>query len=274
MWIPKLFKYSTVLFAAQNFQALDYFTQYDDSSSITTELSNFGLKSEYSWSSFLTQLNSLNNQSNSSKYKLIFLARHGEGWHNVLDKRSDWDYISRFDTFENYTLFDADLTPKGEDQIEQVSEYWTKELKNDSPYPDLFYVSPLRRTLHTYHITWSQNDDGIIPIVDEDLRERYGIQTPEKRHTKDWIAHYCPTCVFENGFTEQDELWQPDVEETKQHVAERATAWLKTVFEKDEQIVSVTTHSGLIAQLLKVIGHPKHPLYPGQLIPVVVKADS
>lgn len=270
MYIPNLVKYST--FAASTFQALDYFTQYSNSSAATTQLPNFGLSSEWTWNSFLSNLTALNAESNDAKYKLIFLARHGQGWHNVLDSRLDWVVISTQDTYENYTLLDADLTSEGETQVKAVHDYWKKELALGAPYPETFYSSPLRRTLHTYNLTWQ--NDSIVPIVDENLRELYGIQTPQKRHNKTWIELYCPTCIFVDGFTEEDELWKSYALETISHIKERAENWLKLAFESDEQVVSVTSHSVFIYYLLKVIGHPSFSLDTAELIPVVVKATA
>lgn len=268
MLIPNLVKYST--FAASTFQALDYFTQYSNSSAVTTQLPNFGLSSNWTWDSFLTNLTALNEESTDSKYKLIFLARHGQGWHNVLSSRLDWVVISTQDTYENYTLIDADLTPEGITQVEAVHDYWQKELAKGAPYPEIFYSSPLRRTLHTYNVTWQ--NDSIVPIVDENLREMYGIQTPQKRHNRTWIELYCSTCVFVEDFTEEDELWKSYALETISHVKERAENWLKLAFESDEQVVSVTSHSVFIHYLLDVIGHPSFSLDTAELIPVVVKA--
>lgn len=273
MLIPNLVKYGTAVFAASKFKALDYFTQYDDADSVTTELSNFGLKSEYTWDGLLSNLSNLNSQSDA-KYKIIFLARHGEAWHNVLKSRDDYDEIATKDTFENYTLFDDDLTPEGETEVENTRDYWGKELKANEglPYPEIFYTSPLRRTLHTFHITWDNN--SIVPVVDENLRERYGLYKPYKRHNKTWIQDYCPTCTFTSGFTEDDELWEADKREKKKHVKKRTEKWLKTVFETDELVVSVTSHSGTIEQLLKAIDHPAHDLGTAQVLPVVIKATN
>lgn len=268
MYIPKLLKYS-LTFAAQDFQALDYFTQYSNSSSVTTDLPNFGLKSEHSWSSFLQDIQDLNDKSDDTRYKLIFLARHGEAWHNVLGSLPNWDEISRQDTYKNYTLFDDDLTPTGESQISKVHDYWINELNNGAPYPQVFYTSPLRRTLHTYHITWGVQNGSAIVV--ENLRERYGIETPEERHNKTWISDYCKDCEFEKGLAQDDELWKQDEQESKKHVRKRAKEWMQSLFARDEHIISVTSHSGTIKQILKVIGHPKHSLQPGELIPVVVK---
>lgn len=274
MLIPNLVKYSTAAFTASNYVALDYFTQYDNSSSVTTDLPNFGLKSEYTWDGLVADLTARNAASNDEKYKIIFFARHGEGWHNYLIARvDDWDEISRYDTYENYTLFDADLTPTGVQQAENVGKYWDKELAQADgvPYPDLFYVSPLRRTIHTFHATWPNVDT---PIIDEDLRERCTEQTPEERHNKTWIENYCPTCSFLPGFAEEDPLWTPTYMEKESHVRSRDRSWLNTVFERDELVISVTTHSGYIKEMLEVIDHPAHPLYPAQLIPVVIKATT
>ncbi|CCH43317.1 putative 2,3-bisphosphoglycerate-dependent phosphoglycerate mutase [Wickerhamomyces ciferrii] len=277
VYIPTLIKYATA-FTATSFTSKNYFKQYEDSSIITTEQDNFGLRTDKfpnGFNDLIKKLDSKNAEDPSKKRKLIFLARHGEGWHNVLgNELKDWNDISKHDTYENYTLFDADLTPKGESEIKDLHQYWVKQLNDGSvPYPETFYVSPLTRTIHTFNLTFQ--NESINALIDEDLRERYGEQTPEKRHNKTYIHEVLlPQGSFIEPFTEQDELWKPDEEESNKHVRERVTKWLTQLFEDDELVISVTSHGGTISQILKVIGHPKYSLKPGQLIPVVVKAKS
>lgn len=307
MYLPDLLKLSTLLSTFQQpifpesqaavdneytytYSSLNFFKQYQDNSSITIQLPNFGLLNQYSWNSLILKLNSLNNQSDFSKYKLFFIARHGESWHNVLNTLPNWYEISKNDTFENYTLFDDDLTPNGLKQIEKVNQYWLKNLKHGIddhdhvPWPDTFFVSPLRRTLHTFNITWSNlsqyNDinQSINPIVVESLRERYGISKPERRHMKKWIKSYCLNCKFFEPFTENDELWEFNSFEKNKHVEKRIKNWINDIFANEYNdfgnVISITSHSNTIKQFLKIVKHPKYKLDTGGIIPVVVRQDK
>jgi hypothetical protein len=41
-----------------------------------------------------------------------------------------------------------------------------------------------------------------------------GVHTCDERHNRTWIATHNPSWTFEEGFAEQDELWDADVRET------------------------------------------------------------
>lgn len=79
---------------------------------------------------------------------------------------------------------------------------------------------------------------------------------------------------MENGFSEQDELWNPNVRETDPQRAVRAKTFLDDIFNNDNStFVSLTTHSGMIQSLLEVTGHRKWQVSPGGLLPVFVRAE-
>jgi hypothetical protein len=50
---------------------------------------------------------------------------------------------------------DAKLTPLGIEQAQNVSKMWKEERANEMPLPDMFYMSPFRRALHTSMITFN-----------------------------------------------------------------------------------------------------------------------
>lgn len=263
----------TIASADWTFSPVDYFQQNADSSLVTTDLDNFGLDSSYTWDSLLAELEE--KSVDGTYYKLLFIQRHGEAWHNVVkDSVSDdeWDQIGIYNTYGNITLFDDDLTPTGVSQIESLSQKWQALIANGAPYPESHYTSPLQRTLHTHELTWGA---GQTAEVVENLRERYGVYTPYERHSKSWIASNYPIVTFEHGFTEADELWQADVREKKKHVTQRCVEFLNYLFSTDDSLtVSLTTHSKTITKLLGVIGIDNVDLEPGQMYPVVVKATG
>ena len=67
----------------------------------------------------------------------------------------------------------------------------------------------------------------------QNCRETHGESTCDKRKPKTYIASSFPRFVFEEGFTEFDELWDPTTRESTKQVAERARKVLDVIFQKD-----------------------------------------
>src|ERR1700712_3578929 len=70
------------------------------------------------WERFANYVRNLNSTApKGTTYKVIFLGRHGEGWHNVEEAQVGgklWDcYWSRLDGNGNITWNNAELTPLG-----------------------------------------------------------------------------------------------------------------------------------------------------------------
>ena len=72
--------------------------------------------------------------------------------------------------------------------------------------------------------------------------------------------------------TEDDELWSATERESDQDLDGRMKSLLDDVFELDgSTFVSLTTHSGAIRSLLRVLGHREFRLVTGGVIAVLVK---
>lgn len=260
-----------------------YFKQSDDITDDSTFsiTDDFGLKDGKSWNDVINQVQQMNLESHKSSYKLFFLARHGEGYHNVAQEyysSESWEcYWQEKDGNGTVTWFDAELTPTGQNQVKQLSQVWKKQISQyGAPLPQTFYASPLRRALETFDLTWSSIIDihQKRPTVKENARETYGIGTDSKRHDQSYIAQTFPFVEFEDGFSFNDTLWLPNLHESKQHRNYRANLLLNDIFQNDDStIVSITAHSGLISSILKVVGHRKWTLKTGQMIPVIVKGS-
>lgn len=252
---------------------------------------NFGLKHGTSWSQILDFIDTHNEENfhKGEAYKLMFLARHGEGFHNIapqnyshIDWRCFWQ-VRDGDGEVNW--YDAELTHNGVEQATLLSSAWSANLqdsKDPVPLPKSYYVSPLRRTCQTFHYTWASvteyftesNAEVFAPVVKELSRETYGIGTESKRHQKSYIHGRWPSFKFEEGFSEEDLRWEKDYHESKEHRNYRATLLLNDIFSNDAStVISLTSHSGLISSLLKVVDHRKFPLGTGQMIPVLIKAS-
>jgi hypothetical protein len=73
-----------------------FFVQADDNVNAAefNHLKDFGLKKE-SWAVLKNDLRQLQNAAPENvRYKLLFLARHGQGWHNLAEKKygtKEWE---------------------------------------------------------------------------------------------------------------------------------------------------------------------------------------
>lgn len=158
------------------FNLLDNF----DPNSDTLDAS-FGLKdtSADRWNKLIDTINQLNDSSEDHiAYKLIFIARHGEGVHNVAEAiygtpawNSYWSHLNGDDNLVWGP--DPALTALGETQALDVNATWKREQVAGIPLPSSFYSSPLQRATNTLQLTWGdvQLDKGILPLIMEDLRE-------------------------------------------------------------------------------------------------------
>ncbi|KAI3406976.2 hypothetical protein KGF56_000269 [Candida oxycetoniae] len=243
-----------------------YFEQSDPQVSVAQVKysQNFGLKTEFSWQDVLDQLD--------ANHKLFFLIRHGFGVHQCNTPSTDWTcYWETLDGYDGQVWADALLTQKGIDECTALS----KQIKSTSnfPFPNTHYSSPLRRTLQTWQYVWKDITNDA-PIIKEYARETYGIQTESKRHSKTYIHSNWPYATFEDGFTEDDKLWEANSRETGQHRKFRAASLLNDIFDStssDEKVISIVSHSGMIGSLLKVVGHREYPVDNAVLIPVLVQ---
>ncbi|KAG2361454.1 histidine phosphatase superfamily [Suillus spraguei] len=204
----------------------------------------FGLidHSDDRWKVFRQKINQLNKSSPAStKYKVFFIGRHGEGFHNVAEVK--------YGTKENgdgELIWgpDPELTTLGKEQAKAAHDAWKQECKFNIPIPGKLYCSPLTRAIHTNKITF----DSIIPesqrtMIIENLRETNGVHT--------WLI-------------EEDTLWDPEVRETHAEMDTRMRRVLDMIFDKDqEQFISFTAHGGIVSAALRVMNHRQYILPTG-----------
>ncbi|KAK4556652.1 putative phosphoglycerate mutase pmu1 [Recurvomyces mirabilis] len=217
-------------------------------------------------------------------YKLFYLGRHGEGDHNVAEAfygTKAWDdYWSKLDGNGTVIWSDAHLTAVGEEQARKAGAFLGEQFAfAKMPEPERWYVSPLTRCLQTCDLTWSglklHGEHLFKPIIKEFVREVMGEHTCDRRSTRTIIHETAPKWTVEDGFAENDELWQANHRETWAEHDIRTRALLDDLFAHDSSsVLSVTAHSGTIASLLRVTGHRKFPLPTGGMIPLFVKATK
>ncbi|KAH9213634.1 histidine phosphatase superfamily [Leptodontidium sp. 2 PMI_412] len=218
------------------------------------------------------------------QYKVLYMGRHGEGYHNVAESYYGtplWNcYWSLQDGNGTSVWADAKVTPNGVAQAVKANAFWANAIKTTkTPLPESYYSSPLTRCLQTANLTFSGLDlpsgRPFVPTVKEFFREGISGHTCDRRSTKSYIQSTFPSYAIEEGFTETDELWKPLLAEVSQDQDIRSKKVLDDVFDSDDSTyVSVTSHSGEIASLLRVLKHRVFSLSTGQVIPVLVKAET
>ncbi|KAL4879563.1 histidine phosphatase superfamily [Aspergillus karnatakaensis] len=292
---------STYDYTSHNFGLIDRDYDYESASSVDIS----GLSQ---WERFHRQLEYLNaNSPKSTSYKLFFMGRHGEGWHNAAESyfgTPAWNcFYALLEGNSTHTWFDADLTPNGIEQANIAHEYWLHQYAEHAiHFPDSYYSSPMTRSLKTANITFAHlplkqaGAKQFLPTVKEGFREGMSMHTCNHRRSKSYIADLFPTWKFEEGFTEEDELWTGVTSETSEAQDLRSRDALNDIFEpslqvqvpvqkpegvcvppspkKKNLVVSITAHSGEITSLLRVIGHQPFRLSTGAVIPVLIRAEE
>lgn len=97
------------------------------------------------------------------------------------------------------------------------------------------------------------------------------LQTCDKRGTKSSFLQRFPFKI-EEGFTEEDELWEPHVRETPKQQTARLEQAMSDFFDEDSDslYVSLSAHSGTIRAVLEAVHFPRvYSLMTGGMIPVV-----
>jgi broad specificity phosphatase PhoE len=232
---------------------------------------------------------------------VLFLGRHGQGWHNVAEAKygtKAWDvcfppspslpshqpnfhatqcYFSALNGSDSLVWADAHLTPLGRDQALDAHKLWAQQIPHQIPLPEKFYVSPLTRAIETADITFTHLDlppeREYKPVVKELAREALGIHTCDRRSPRSTIASAFPHVAFEPGFSEADLLWESDYREPPDARRYRLARFLDQVWASNDVVVSVTSHSGAIASVLEEVGHRRFALETGGVVPVVVRGE-
>ncbi|WYZ37130.1 hypothetical protein EsH8_II_000636 [Colletotrichum jinshuiense] len=237
------------------------------------------------WERFTTYVNRLNAESSDGvEYKVLYLTRHGLGFHNVQAAKvgtAEWDrYWSHLDGDGVVTWLDAALVDVGIRQAEELGRFWAEATTNKKiPFPESFYTSPLRRCLETSRLVFGelvkQRGKEFRPLIKEGLRERMTDHTCDKRSSKTWIKGAYPSYIFESDFTEEDQLWKADrFETTEEHVARKQIV-LEEIFSTDpSQFISLTAHSYAISAILNVGGQEEFRVREGSTIAVLVRGDK
>jgi len=245
------------------------------------------------WQRFTHHLSALNNNTPANtSYHILYLARHGQGYHNLAESyygARAWDcYWAQLegDPDSSITWADAHLSKLGQQQARAQSRFWTHQLEaGKMPSPSTWFVSPMERTCRTAEITFEPlMRDGSLrgtwrPVVKELLRETNGVHTCDRRSRRSSIAERYSGYKIEEGFTEEDELWDPVYRETEAAHTYRASLLLDDVLRQSKKLgdpsyISLTAHGGMINAILGAVGHRRFTVKVGSAIAVIVKAET
>jgi broad specificity phosphatase PhoE len=227
------------------------------------------------WQRFEHYIRDLNDQDPSVKrYKMLYVVRHGQGVHNVKESevgREEWNrHWSKLSGDGTVVWEDAALTEHGEQQARDIA---TSGLA-DVPPPEIIYTSPLRRCLRTTQLAFAPHLHSKTPLIKENLRERLGVHTCDKRGSRSSIVSAFPSFELEPDFAEDDELWKADQRETIDEHVVRSTKLLGEIFDEHSVFVSLTAHSGAIMSLFGATGWKKIPVAAGAVYPLLVLAHQ
>lgn len=237
-----------------------------------------------SWTQIFERLEQLNKASKHNEcYKIFFLARHGEGYHNVANAKygtQDWnEYWSKVNG-DNEVIWgpDAELTEIGRQQAKANNEQWKVELEDGCRLASKWFVSPFSRSIDTFDITWNDIIDftKVKPVITEYVRETIGIHTCDMRSSRSVIANKYSSkgFVFEPDFVEEDIYFDKNKRETAVEQAMRLNKFFQKVFELKDDVINITSHSGTIRAILLLIGHRVFPIGTGGMIPICVKGTK
>ncbi|OUM53146.1 hypothetical protein BVG19_g2406 [[Candida] boidinii] len=257
--------------------------------------SDFGLHPN-DWETLKSNFNELLKsveKNDKIDYKILFLSRHGQGYHNLCVEKYGLDlwnekYCKLTNDDEITWAPDPKLTEKGEAQAIINNKAWKEQISKGCPIPTAFFVSPLNRSSTTLVKTWNEiiinnnsSPQGSIPItVVEKVRETLGIHLCNERSTKTVINNNFAkfNFKFEENFAENDELFNviyKDVKETLAQHCLRTEDFLQELFESDQKsnsIVNITSHAGTIRAFITALNHRRFGISTGGMIPIVVKA--
>ncbi|SCV00467.1 LAMI_0G05248g1_1 [Lachancea mirantina] len=210
--------------------------------------------------------------TDQERYKLVALARHGQGYHNAAILRygmEQWNaYWAFLDGDGETQWLDSHLTPLGRNQVRNASRAHLEPLAKELQQLPRFFCSPMRRCIETLTEEWTSlvRDAGPVRIeILEQLRERLGEHTCDKRvghsvtvqeYQGAQIGRGSLQLEYEPNYSEPDALWRKDHRETDAEMDVRIDAALQQVLANADRFISITSHSGTTQALLRVFKHP------------------
>jgi len=167
--------------------------------------------------------------------KVVHFVRHGQGQHNVENKRS-----GKLRACLNASLFDATLTEQG------IAEAKALRPLAEKIKPSIVLVSPLRRSLQTATLGFGMTSPPPRFIAREEIREVLGCEAEKRTPVRISSASY-PMVDF-SSISEEDP--EPNtLIETPGHLKDRTRLFLKELSEREETNIAVVSHSLFLLSL-------------------------
>jgi len=238
-----------------------------------------------------------------TQYKLLLLARHGQGYHNYSMEKYGlklWDdYWSLLEGDEGGSWLDSRLTDLGKQQVSETGRTVLVPIVDQLGFlPHIFFNSPMRRCLETFAYSWNHVftkhpelmfDSKIVTNnVIENLRENLGSHTCDKRvNHSEAVGEYqnfkttsgnTVSWKYEENYSEPGALWEADHRETPDEMDIRTRKGLEQLFAQagsQDKFLSLTCHEGVINSVLRNLEHPGvQKLQTGKTVAVVVKVTT
>lgn len=263
----------------------------------STKINHLKLINHASWKELY---DSMPKDTATHEYKLLVVARHGQGYHNAaIDRYGEpkWDeYWSLLDGDEFGDWVDSKLTPVGKKQVGETGALVLLPIIEGLGFlPHVFFSSPMRRCLETFIESWTPvfekyepSHGEVSPIILENIRETLGEHTCDKRVDHSVAVDGYQNYKMDTGHTirwkysedypESDQLWRADWREPESEMDDRVNEGLLEIFEQvssDEKFISITCHSGVIGSILRDLNHPPiDNLATGKLVVAVVEVEK
>ncbi|KAF5739802.1 hypothetical protein HS088_TW12G01013 [Tripterygium wilfordii] len=203
-------------------------------------------------------------------------VRHAQGVHNI-EAEKDHDALL------SPTLFDAQLSPLGWQQVSRLREQVLES--GLSKRIELVVTSPLLRTMQTAVGVFggkSQTEGLDLPplmeanvgnsglpaisssdcppfIAVELCRERWGRYPCDKRRSVSESKLLFPAIDFSLAKSDEDNLWEADVVESSEDLIDRGMKFLSWLRTRKETEIAVVSHSIFLNQMLNALGKDCHP---------------
>ena len=169
--------------------------------------------------------------------KFLYCIRHGLAEHNV----NYYKYGKS--TFYDPKYVDTALIPEGFQQVRELRRGW-----KDLTRIELVVVSPLKRTLQTATELFKEHP---VPIIALECCREYpmGLQTCNKRSSRDSLMSKYPQVNFDDLQTNYDEMWFPHREETFDELNLRIEKLKQFIMSRPETHIALVNHSSFIGQM-------------------------
>jgi len=183
--------------------------------------------------------------------KLVYLIRHGEGFHNLAQR--EWQEAKKsgepytLDTDPEFRYMDPSLTPTGEAQASSLRDEAAKTKV------DLYVTSPFKRAIQTLERSFDPAHRPEEPRKAwclEVLHEQAGLHTCDKRRAISEIKEEYKWIDFSLVEDNEDPYWGDGLKrETMEHLQERCESLVRWIQQREEKRIVVSTHSTLLFAL-------------------------